>query len=85
MPRTFWANRALNKTARRTALQMNGAYLTAEGLTARPRALRAAVTGLSSIVACGAWLIAAQVKPATDQMFVDSPNHRSRRLWKPSQ
>jgi len=68
-------------------MRTTGAYLSAEGLSARPRALRAAVTvtGLSSIAACGAWLIAAQVKPATDQMFVDSPNHRSRRLWKPSQ
>jgi len=84
MPETFRANRARTMTARRTALQMNGAYLTAAGLTARPRARHAAVTGLSTI-ACGAWLIAAQVKPATDQMFVDSPNHRSRRLWKPSQ
>ena len=65
-------------------MRTTGAYLSAEGLSARPRALRAAVTGLSSIAACGAWL-AAQVKPATDQMFVDSPNHRSRRLWKPSQ
>jgi hypothetical protein len=66
-------------------MRTTGAYLSAEGLSARPRALRAAVTGLSSIVACGAWLIAAQVKPATDSMFVDSPNHRTRRLWKPSQ
>jgi hypothetical protein len=66
-------------------MRTTGAYLSAEGLSARPRALRAAVTGLSSIAACGAWLIAAQVKSATDQMFVDSPNHRSRRLWKPSQ
>jgi hypothetical protein len=66
-------------------MRTNGAYLSAEGLSARPRALRAAVLGLSTIAACGAWLIAAQVKPATDQMFVDSPNHRSRRLWKPSQ
>lgn len=66
-------------------MRTTGAYFTADGLSVRPRAFRAAVTGLSTIAACGAWLIAAQVKPATAQMFVDSPNHRSRRLWKPSQ
>ena len=66
-------------------MRTTGAYLSADGLSARAGALRAAVTGLSTIAACGAWLIAAQVKPATDQMFVDSPNHRTRRLWKPSQ
>ena len=67
-------------------MRTNGAYLSADGLSARAGALRAATgTGLSTIAACRTWLIAAQVKPATDQMFVDSPNHRSRRLWKPSQ
>lgn len=65
-------------------MRTNGAYLSADGLSARAGALRAA-SGLSTIAACGTWLIAAQVKPATTQMFVDSPNHRSRRLWKPSQ
>jgi len=65
-------------------MRTTGAYLSAEGLSARAGALRAVCAGLSTI-AMGAWLIAAQVKPATDQMFVDSPNHRSRRLWKPSQ
>ena len=62
-------------------MRTDGAYLSADGLSARAGALRAA-TGLSTIAAC-AWLIAAQVKPAT-RMFVDSPNHRSRRLWEPS-
>jgi hypothetical protein len=66
-------------------MRTTGAYLSADGLSARAGALRAAVSGLSTVMTCGAWLIAAQVKPATDQMFVDSPNHRTRRLWKPSQ
>jgi len=65
-------------------MRTTGAYLSADGLSARAGALRAAGSGLSTITACGAWLIAAQVKPATAQMFVDSPNHRTRRLWEPS-
>jgi hypothetical protein len=65
-------------------MRTNGAYLSADGLSARAGALRAATAGLSMIVGCS-WLIATQVKPAATQMFVDSPNHRTRRLWKPSQ
>ena len=64
-------------------MRTTGAYLSAEGLSARAGALRAVCTGLSTI-AVGAWLIAAQMKPATRTMFVDSPNHRTRRLWEPS-
>jgi hypothetical protein len=81
---TFRANRARNLTARKAAMRTNGAYLSADGLSARAGALRAVATGLSMLGVC-AWVIAAQVKPATSQMFVDSPNHRTRRLWKPSQ
>jgi hypothetical protein len=64
-------------------MRTNGAYLSADGLSARAGALRGAISGLSMIAACG-WLAAAQVKPATTRMFVDSPNHRTRRLWEPS-
>jgi hypothetical protein len=65
-------------------MRTNGAYLSADGLSARAGALRAAATGLSMIAAC-AWLIAAQMKPATrTSSFVDAPNHRTRRLWEPS-
>jgi hypothetical protein len=63
-------------------MRTNGAYLSADGLSARAGALRAAATGLSTIAVC-AWLIAAQMKPAT-RTFVDSPNHRNRRPWEPS-
>lgn len=63
-------------------MRTTGAYLSADGLSARAGALRAVSTGLSTIAVC-AWLIAAQMKPAT-RMFVDSPNHRTRRLWDPS-
>jgi hypothetical protein len=63
-------------------MRTNGAYLSADGLSARAGALRAVGTGLSTIALC-AWLIAAQMKPAT-RMFVDSPNHRTRRPWEPS-
>lgn len=63
-------------------MRTNGAYLSADGLSARAGALRAAaVTGLS--IATCMWLIAAQMKPAT-RTFVDSPNHRTRRPWEPS-
>jgi hypothetical protein len=63
-------------------MRTTGAYLSADGLSARAGALRAvAATGVS--IAMCSWLIAAQTKPATD-MFVGSPNHRNRRPWKPS-
>jgi hypothetical protein len=63
-------------------MRTNGAYLSADGLSARAGALRAAaVTGLS--IAMCSWLVAAQMKPAT-RTFVDSPNHRTRRPWEPS-
>ena len=64
-------------------MRTSGAYLSADGLSARAGALRAAVSGLSMIAAC-AWLTAAQMKPATRTSFVDAPNHRTRRLWEPS-
>jgi len=65
-------------------MRTNGAYLSADGLSARAGALRAvAATGLS--IAMCAWLAAAQVKPSTrTRIFVDSPNHRTRRPWEPS-
>jgi len=63
-------------------MRTNGAYLSADGLSARAGALRAAaVTGL--LIATCMWLAAAQMKPAT-RTFVDSPNHRTRRPWEPS-
>ena len=63
-------------------MRTNGAYLSADGLSARAGALRAVGTGLSMLAVCS-WLIAAQMKPAT-RTFVDSPNHRTRRPWEPS-
>jgi hypothetical protein len=63
-------------------MRTTGAYLSADGLSARAGALRAvAATGMS--IATCSWVLAAQPKPATD-MFVDSPNHRNRRPWEPS-
>lgn len=64
-------------------MRTNGAYLSADGLSARAGALRAASTGLSMTSTC-AWLIAAQMKPQHTVTFVDAPNHRTRRLWEPS-
>jgi hypothetical protein len=65
-------------------MRTNGAYLSADGLSARAGALRAAAVLGLSIASC-MWLIAAQMKPATrTSSFVDAPNHRTRRLWKPS-
>ena len=82
MPETHLGHQGLDQTARRAAMRTNGAYLSADGLSARAGALRAvAVTGLS--IAMCAWLAAAQMKPAT-RTFVDSPNHRTRRPWEPS-
>jgi hypothetical protein len=82
MPETHLGHSGRDLTARRTAMRTTGAYLSADGLSARAGALRAVAATGQSIAMCS-WLIAAQTKPATD-MFVDSPNHRTRRPWEPS-
>jgi hypothetical protein len=54
-------------------------------LGASPASRQASVlgSGLVLFATCG-WLIAVSTKPAT-RMFTDAPNHRTRRLRKPSQ
>jgi hypothetical protein len=54
-------------------------------LGASPASRQASVfgSGLALFAVCG-WLIAVSTKPAT-RMFTDAPNHRTRRLRKPSQ
>jgi len=52
---------------------------------ASPASRRASVlgSGLVLFAVCG-WLIAVSTKPAT-RMYTQAPNHRTRRLRKPSQ
>ena len=51
---------------------------------ARTRLASVFGSGLVFFAVCGGWLIAVSTKPAT-RMFTDAPNHRTRRLRKPSQ
>jgi hypothetical protein len=50
---------------------------------ARTRLASVVGSGLVLFAACG-WVIAVSTKPAT-RMFTQAPNHRTRRLRKPSQ
>jgi hypothetical protein len=60
---------------------MTGVYQASQGRQAFADASRP-VAG-SSAETCS-WLIAGVSTKATTHMFVDVPDHRSRRLWEPS-
>ncbi|MEY2455501.1 MAG: hypothetical protein QOK06_595 [Acidimicrobiaceae bacterium] len=52
---------------------------------ASPASRQASVLGSGLVLfAVCAWFIGVSTKPAT-RMFTQAPNHRTRRLWKPSQ